>query len=198
MSKTCPKCNQTKSISEFNKSKARHDGLTHKCKQCIYDYNDKWTKNNKEHVAKKLKEWNINNPYYAKKWIEDNKEHLKQYEKVYRKNRKQNNPTYKLQQNLRAAISTSVKEKGCVKKQSSLEVVGLKSWDLLREHIESQWTDGMTWNNYGKNKDTDWSIDHIIPQSSASTWDDIKKLNHYANLRPMWHIENMKKGDKIL
>jgi hypothetical protein len=53
----------------------------------------------------------------------------------------------------------------------------------------------MTWDNYG-NKSENWSIDHIIPISSAQTEKDIYKLNNYTNLRPMWHSDNIKKRDK--
>jgi hypothetical protein len=55
----------------------------------------------------------------------------------------------------------------------------------------------MSWDNYGNNKETDWSIDHIIPISSATTLEEFYKLNHYTNLRPLWHIDNMKKGNRF-
>ena len=67
---------------------------------------------------------------------------------------------------------------------------------LLKEYIENQWVDGMNWDTYG-NKRGCWSIDHITPISSAQTEEEIYKLNHYTNLQPMWHIDNIKKSNKI-
>lgn len=46
----------------------------------------------------------------------------------------------------------------------------------------------MNWENYGLYNGTEgygWDIDHIIPTSSGITEDDIIKLNHYLNLRPL-------------
>jgi len=49
----------------------------------------------------------------------------------------------------------------------------------------------MNWDNQGK-----WHLDHIIPISWAKDIDDILKLNHYTNFKPMWGIENIRKGNR--
>ena len=43
-----------------------------------------------------------------------------------------------------------------------------------------------------------WHIDHIIPISSATTEEEVYKLNHYTNLRPMWGSDNIRKSNKLL
>jgi hypothetical protein len=53
----------------------------------------------------------------------------------------------------------------------------------------------MSWDNYGFRG---WHIDHIVPLSSAKTKDEAVSLNHYTNLQPLWGVDNMKKGKKIL
>lgn len=69
--------------------------------------------------------------------------------------------------------------------------------NFLREYIENQWIEGMTWNNYG-NKKGQWSIDHIVPLSIYHTQPELlPKLIHYSNMQPMWHVENVKKGNKV-
>lgn len=57
----------------------------------------------------------------------------------------------------------------------------------------------MNWDNYGK-KEKQWSVDHIIPCAVFDLTDPVeqKQCFHYSNCRPMWHIENIKKSDKIL
>jgi len=67
----------------------------------------------------------------------------------------------------------------------------------LRKHLEKQFVDGMTWENYGK-----WHVDHIIPKSHfkyVSTDDpEFKKCWALDNLQPLDGIENMRKGDRIV
>ena len=50
----------------------------------------------------------------------------------------------------------------------------------------------MTWENR-----SEWEIDHIIPLASATTEEDVIRLNHYTNLRPLWTIDNQSKRDKM-
>ena len=50
----------------------------------------------------------------------------------------------------------------------------------------------MTWENR-----SDWHIDHIIPIASAITEEDVIRLNHYTNLRPLWAKDNLAKGAKM-
>ena len=72
-------------------------------------------------------------------------------------------------------------------------VIGI-DWDELLKYFESMFYDGMTWENYGYRG---WHIDHIIPVCSAKTYDEMVKLCHYTNLRPMWAKDNLSKGNKI-
>lgn len=60
----------------------------------------------------------------------------------------------------------------------------------LKEHLESQFTEGMSWDNFGEY----WEIDHIIPQnlfSISSVEDhDFKICWSLMNLRPLSVTEN--------
>lgn len=67
--------------------------------------------------------------------------------------------------------------------------------DELKAHIEAQFIDGMTWDNWGHTGDV-WHLDHIIPLSSFNLTDRDQFLAacHYTNLQPLWAKENLQKG----
>lgn len=47
----------------------------------------------------------------------------------------------------------------------------------------------------------DWSnihIDNIIPLKSSTIEKEVLSLNHYTNLQPLFIIDNLKKGAKII
>jgi len=94
--------------------------------------------------------------------------------------------------NLRSRISQFIKSKKIHKDNKTLDLVGL-SLNELKEHLQSQFKEDMSWENYGS-----WHIDHIIPLSSAKNIEEINKLCHYSNLQPLWASENLSKGNKII
>jgi hypothetical protein len=65
----------------------------------------------------------------------------------------------------------------------------------LKNHLEFQFKEGMSWNNHGL---FGWHIDHIKPLSSAKTEKELYILCHYTNLQPLWAKDNLSKGNKIL
>lgn len=75
------------------------------------------------------------------------------------------------------------------------QVVGYTLDDLIK-HLESQFENGMSWDNYG-----DWHIDHIKPVSSFNIKfiedKELKECWSLQNLQPLWAGENIKKGAKI-
>ena len=64
----------------------------------------------------------------------------------------------------------------------------------LRQHIESQFAKGMTWQNRGR-----WHIDHIMPCSAfdLTNREQVKICFNWQNLRPIWANQNRSKGNKI-
>jgi hypothetical protein len=199
MTKVCIKCKQTKSIAEFNKDKHKKDGLNSYCKSCKAKKDKSWAENNRDKVNKCISNWVSNNKEkhddYQKQYRIDNQDKINEIAKLHQKKRRQDNKV-KLHHSIRSRINERLKQIGTNKSKATLNIVGLGSWDELRKHIESQFTKGMNWDNYG-NKPGCWSIDHIIPISSAKTEEDVYLLNNYTNLQPMWHLENIKKSNKI-
>lgn len=75
----------------------------------------------------------------------------------------------------------------------TFDIVGC-SPEFLKEYLEKQFTEGMSWELMGHHI----HIDHITPLSSASTEEELYKLCHYTNLQPLWAQENLSKGNKII
>ncbi len=66
----------------------------------------------------------------------------------------------------------------------------------LKEHLESRFVDGMTWDNIGE-----WHIDHIYPESkfnySSIEDSEFKRCWSLDNLQPLWAKDNLRKSDKL-
>lgn len=79
----------------------------------------------------------------------------------------------------------------------TMEMLGI-SVNEFRQHLERQWSSGMTWTNHG-NGDDDWSIDHIVPVSKFDFVDPVQQriCFHWLNQRPLWHKSNAKKRDSM-
>ena len=93
---------------------------------------------------------------------------------------------------LRSRISEAIKYAGAVKAAKTRDLVGC-TVAQLRQHLQAQFTNGMSWENYGKHG---WHIDHIRPCASFDLADPEQQRQcfHYSNLQPLWAVDNMRKG----
>ena len=124
--------------------------------------------------------------------------------KKWEKEKYHTDPCYKLRKVTSIMVGGALKEgKGG---ESMLPYVDWNSYEELKEHLESQFEDWMTWENHGKWHPIEkrWHIDHIKPQSvlleGVTSMDDPKFRECWAleNLRPLEARENISKGNKIL
>lgn len=78
-------------------------------------------------------------------------------------------------------------------KGRKLEAVLGYSIAELKRHLERQFTQGMSWDNW-----SDWHIDHIVPVTAFqfTNYDDPEFRACWAltNLRPLWKEENRQKS----
>ena len=190
--KVCTKCKEEKELSEFTKGKRNKNGVRNECKICSNKYNIKYKEINPEKVLK----YNIVFSNYYKIYYKNNKEKILQYERdcrnEYNKKRKLVDPLFKLRCNIRSLICNSFKNKGFKKESKTHKYLGC-SYEEFKLHLESQFTSGMTWDKLGE-----WHLDHIYPVSLAKDEEEIIRLNHYTNFQPLWAIDNIKKGNKII
>jgi len=171
--KKCIKCNEYKECINFSKDKSRNDGYSNRCKLCFKKYQQE----NKEIINKA----NI-------KWSKNNREHRNEYFK----NKKIEEPLFKLRCNISTLIANNFKRNGYSKNTKSYKILGC-SYDDFKIHLQKKFTEGMNWNNIGE-----WHLDHIYPISLAKDEQEVIRLNHYTNFQPLWAIDNIKKGNKII
>jgi len=185
--KYCINCQSNKEKSDFHKNKLSHDGLCSACKTCRLSKRKVYYKLNKDKISKQIKEYSIINAeklkVYRSQYKKDNKGRRSRIEKT----RRVNDPVYKLTISIRSRVSQIFRKSTYIKKSKTFEIIGC-SYEELKNHIESKFTNWMTWENHGLHNgefEYGWDIDHIIPLSSAISEEDIYKLNHYTNLQPL-------------
>jgi hypothetical protein len=182
--KYCYGCNEILDKECFGKHKISNDGLTTICKICRRKVSSDYYSSNKEKVDE-----------HKKIYLSNNRKMIMTRHRRYFKERKKNDPLFALSVNVRGRIKSYLKHKGIKKANiKTFDMIGCTPIEL-KKYLEEQFTEGMSWSNYSFRG---WHIDHIIPLSSAKTLEEVIKLNHYTNLRPLWGIENMKKGKKII
>lgn len=186
--KVCSKCGVTQNVSEFRKDITKKDGLRPECKLCVKSYEMSRRTDNPTMMQEKLKNFYKDNPEKRKEYRENYK--LRKHEQ--RKERRDSDPVFNLTNRIRCRLWKYLKTLNITKTNKTFEIVGC-SPQFLKEHLESQFVDGMNWGNQGN-----WHIDHIIPLSSAKTEDELYKLCHYTNLQPLWAEDNIKKSNKII
>lgn len=203
--KTCSKCKIEKELSKFGKDKYKSDGLTSKCLQCINSYyetrkNDsKFMKRKRETTKKshrrlsstsKYREYQNNYRLSRYKLDEEYRLNCIKRSSEWRSKARRENPEIRAIDNCRRRVSLFIKrsdekfskEIGCSVKE-------------FKNHIESLFSEGMTWENYGK-----WEIDHKYPLSVAFKEgpEFFAEACKYTNLQPLWRSENIKKNNKVI
>lgn len=108
-----------------------------------------------------------------------------------KKRRMKTDPLYRFRKLLSNNIRNSFYRGGFSKVSRTYEILG-DEWFVIKEYFESKFTEGMSWDNYGK-----WQIDHILPISTATCEEDVIRLNHYTNLQPLWEEDNLRKSNNM-
>jgi hypothetical protein len=213
MKKICPCCKVQKQINKFSFDKSTKDGHRAYCKQCVKKKSHKHYLENKEQYRNRRKAWDEANPekkrQFTKKWNRLNPEKRRaivqkhretNYEKelqrvrIYLK-KLRDTPTGALNNNFGSSMSKALAGNKNGRKWESL--VGYTLKDLMK-HLKRQFTEGMSWNNYGKGG---WEIDHKIPKSvfnyEKPEDEDFKKCWALKNLQPMWAKDNIIKSNNL-
>lgn len=216
--KICSKCKQQKELFDFPIKNISKDGYGNNCKSCVKEYNkaydfkkynlenkdkiskrsSKYYQKNKEHILSRTKDYFNNHKEEhrtrTKKWYQENKEYHQTKIKIYTKKRLKEDPIFKLKETLRKRMYDLLIKNKTPKVYSASILLGCTVQEC-KQHIESNFKEGMSWNNHGSY----WEIDHIKPCSLFDLTDieQQKQCFHYTNLQPLTISENRSKYNKV-
>lgn len=156
-----------------------------------------WYSQNKQKMARWVRKYEREHPEKRREWLkrriakDPGKHRAKRAALVRRK--RESDPAFRMMDNLRTRQRKFFK--GTQRPASMVRDMGCDREFFLR-HIASQFTAGMTMENYG----TVWHLDHIYPLSKASIVDNpihFLAAANWRNLRPLPGPENIEKSDEI-
>ena len=165
--KTCLRCGRVMVKNDY-------------CKPCL-----------RELMYKRIQEYYKEHPnekYNAQDWIEDA---IFRVEDRKRRNNEKSKKYHRTDNTLRSKIRNGLRNVSSKRFNSFNDLIGC-SFNELRKHLESKFTEGMTWDNFGFG----WHVDHIIPcwVFDLNDIEEQKKCFHYTNLQPMRAMDNFNKS----
>jgi hypothetical protein len=131
--KVCIKCKVQKELNQFHKRINSKDGLNETCKTCKKLYH----LNNKEKIIERTKIWVKNNKDKRINWLKENKNKILITASIYNKERKKNDPLFKLTSNTRSLIIKSFSQNGYSKNSKTYKILGC-SFEEFKKHLEKQ------------------------------------------------------------
>jgi hypothetical protein len=177
---------------EFREKRRVYDEKYHQTDQ-YQEYHQRYYKRDyvKENrsIERRTPEYRVQN----KKWRDANADWLIPKQREWAEKYRQREDV-RVKSSMRARIRNLLKKAEANKYYSLTEVLGCDV-ETFRAHLESQFTDGMNWLNYGQGYDK-WNIDHIKPCIAFDLIDpeEQKKCFHYTNLQPLWQTDNFSKN----
>lgn len=170
------------------------DGHLNKCKMCVRAYVKQRAQERKSEISKYQKQYRADNKEaisrYQKNYRKKNKEYVSELNRTYRNHRYKTDLDFRIRSALRSRLGRVMRRSQ--RDKSTLELLGC-SIKQFKNHLESKFQPGMTWDNWGRNG---WHIDHIRPLSSFDLTDpsQLAKATRYTNLQPLWAKDNLIKG----
>jgi hypothetical protein len=182
------------------------------CISCARNTSKRMYNNNRKKYLNKAKDFYIENRgsklEYARQYRTENRDQISETKRLihqrnpekmrsrvreWKRFNRKNNPEFMMLESMRAMVRRVLESTGSGKENRTVELVGYTP-DQLRNHIESQFKPGMSWDNR-----SEWHIDHIIPMVKMvrAGLTDQSLINGLWNLQPLWKHENLKKSDKL-
>lgn len=198
--KRCSHCQQTKPRAEFHANKTTADRKSRYCKLCIAEkaalradhrraYQRRWYEKNRTACLER-----------AKKRSQKKQEEIRAYRRdYYGKNKTKIKAKVVAWQKAhphiiawRGLLKNSLASMNRSKNGSTHKLLGYSATEL-KAHLETLWTVGMSWENYGE-----WHIDHIRPIHSFASGTPPHIVNALSNLQPLWKTTRIIEGIEYL
>ena len=223
--KKCTKCGETKMVEQFswmNRAKGKRQP---KCKVCKSAYAKQYHQENREAVLARNRQYReanreAINAQQRQHYVDNRDEINAQNRRYYANNREAINarkrtPEARARHNATARARDATEEGKLLVKTRKLHRCFYKGIELgsvrlpraealvgctrqqYRDHLASQFTDGMTHENYGQGTDK-WQIDHVIPKAAfkGELEANLQVIYWWGNTQPLWGLENTAKGNK--
>lgn len=181
--KKCCKCRKIKKENEYyqcirkQKDGTKYKSLRDYCIDCVLILKREYCIENRDKIIKMRQT-----------------EEFKIKRREAKKKRLREDPVYKLRESISNTVNKAFKKFGSNKVGNSILKYLNYEITALRDHLESQFDEHMTWENHG----TYWHLDHIIPQSDlpylSMEDDNFKKCWALDNLRPLEARQNVLDG----
>lgn len=186
--KVCNRCGKDQPKEDFHVKRAAKDGCASLCKSCVKIQKRLHYLNNIDKIKRQKKDYRRSLPPHKK---EARRRYFREYQRKLRKT----NKLARVASNYLRLLNHSIKNQGFTKKSKTAAILGC-TFEELQNHLWTTFEE-----NYGLPRNwVDESllhIDHIIPVSTATTEEEVIKLNHYTNLQYLLAEDNMEKSDKV-
>ena len=175
-------------MADFHTDNSKPDRKATACKACKKAYFRGYYEANKEGICRSTKAYLKRRPEVAKRskqaWSQNNRQRERAQSRRRHAERYATDIEYRLRFILRGHLRRCLIGRG----GKAADAV------RLRQRIEMNFRDGMSWDNYGE-----WHIDHRIPVVvMRARGRDPEQINCLANLRPMWATDNLSKGARFI
>lgn len=222
--KVCKICNRTKPIDEFKIHSANKKPMPH-CKVCHtakyaesnrlstnrYYYRNKDEINAKAQIRyhanrdKKLayqkaycstSEYKVKRKAWYHEYRKRNRTMINRAVAEYRRERMKTDPAFRMVCTQRTRSYKVFCDTATYKAGKTIDLWGCTPEQFVA-HIESQFTEGMSWDKHGKGPGT-FQIDHIKPIGlfDLSDPDQQRACFHYTNHQPLWHEDHIAKTNQ--
>lgn len=184
--KRCIKCCCVFPMSSFKEKKVENNT----CMDCVKLYAAEYREKNRDKIRESFPK-EANKAYCRERYKKD-PDKYRQMVYAYKKNKRETDPFFRMVNQINDSIRASLK-RGVIKKDSrSREILGCDYDTAITHLIKTALKNYGFWANFKK-----YHIDHIIPMATASTKEDVIRLNHYTNLQLLYPEHNLSKSDNL-
>lgn len=145
---------------------------------------------NREGERERSKDQDYRDAKNARQQVRRDSDEARAKAATYQNARKETDVNFKISAALRTRLYMAVKRGSKV--GSAVTDLGC-SIEEFKCFIENQFTEGMSWDNYGK-----WHLDHVRPLAAFNLEDRTQFLEvaNWTNYQPLWAEDNIRKGSK--